>query len=453
MNKISTKLAAWFLLAVLVLESFLMFYLYNNIIDSRVEEEFNSILSRGNSHRDVLEDSYTEGTLSHIALMESKTETEVVITDLDKQIIVSSRSVSKRMKEIMTRHSSDVSRNGTVIESNWREMRYLATVTRFSSSGQEGYVYMFKDTAPMRQLIEKLNHHFFLASVLSLLAIAFIYFILSKFLTRPLIKMKEATEQLSKGHFQVKLPPAGKDELGELSTSIQKLASDLKIIQKSRLDFLASISHELRTPLTYMQGYTAIALREGLPDSERREYLEIIQDESAKLGNLINNLFQLAKIDQTNFTIQKQEIDLCRILGELTAKVKPAFNGKNIELQTCCKEGLTLSADPLRFEQIIYNLLDNALKYSDEHTKTAVHAEQTAKGTVKILIEDQGKGIPQADLKYVFDRLYRVDKSRSRENGGSGLGLSIVKELVEAHGGTIHISSQETKGTIVEIEI
>lgn len=453
MRKISTKLAVYFLVAVLIMESFLMAYLYNNMIDTRVNEEFQSILSRGNSHRDVLEDNYTEGTLNHIALMESKTDTEVVITDENKEIIVSSKEITGGMKNLINNHSHPITRDGLLIESNWKEMNYLATVTKYEKGSEEGYIYMFKDTEPLRLLIEKLNSHFVLAGLFGLIIIAVIYFLLSKVLTSPLIKMKKATEQLSKGCFQVKLPDHGKDELGELSSSIQKLANDLESIQNERFDFLASVSHELRTPLTYVQGYSNVALREGLSESERKEYLQIIQDESARLVTLIENLFQLAKIDQNNFTILKQNIKLCSLIKEVTNKVNPAFKRKNIKLLSSCFEDLSVWADPVRLNQILLNLLDNALKYSEGNTVTTITAFSLSDGRTKISVQDEGLGIPENEIEKVFNRLYRVEKSRARGNGGSGIGLSIVKELVDAHGWTINITSTENEGTTVEIVI
>ncbi|MDT0163568.1 HAMP domain-containing sensor histidine kinase [Bacillus sp. AG4(2022)] len=453
MNKISTKLAIYFLLAVLILESLLMSYLYNSIINSRVQEEFQMILSRGNSHRDVLEDSFTESTLTHIALMESKTDTEVVITDGKKKIIVSSKDVSDNMVNLINDHPQKIAREGLLIESNWKEMNYLATVTEYNTGAEEGYVYMFKNTEPLRSLIKKLNYHFLLAGIMSLVIIAIIYFLLSRILTSPLIKMKEATQQLSNGYFKVRLPDLGKDELGELSNSIQKLANDLESIQNDRLEFLASISHELRTPLTYIQGYTTVALRDGLPVEKRNEYLKIIQDESERVVHLIENLFELAKIDQNNFTITKQEIELCPLIQDIVAKVGPAFDQKDITIQVTCPKLVYAFADPLRLEQIILNLLDNALKYSEANTVTKIIVSSTRDNKVKIRVTDQGIGIPENELQSIFKRLYRVEKSRSRGYGGSGLGLSIVKELVEAHGGSVTIESHNIKGTTVEILI
>lgn len=451
MNKISTKLALYFTIAVLVMEGLLMLYLHDNIIDTRIEEEFESILSRGNSHRDVLEDSYSETTLHHIALMESKTETEVVITDKNHNVIIGSRELTDGMRELIQVPPESLTREGMVIESNWKDMNYLATVTSFESERNEGYVYMFKSAAPLRNLISQLNRHFLLAGILSLIILTGIHFLLSKLLTRPLLKMKQATEKLSKGNFEVKLPDLGQDELGDLSDSIQRLATDLETIQQERTEFLANISHELRTPLTYVQGYANVALREDIPESERKEYLNIIQEESKTILTLIENLFELAKIDENNFSIQTETIDSGSFYHKVINKVAPVFKRKGIDLILTVKEDFPFLADPIRLEQIVMNLLDNALKHSPPHSTTEVTVERNESGNMKLLINDQGMGIPPDELPQVFNRMYRVEKSRSREFGGSGLGLSIVKELVEAHGGQITIQSERNKGTSINI--
>ncbi|MHA7136791.1 sensor histidine kinase [Rossellomorea arthrocnemi] len=451
MKKISTKLALYFTIAVLVMEGLLMLYLHDNIIDTRIEEEFQSILSRGNSHRDVLEDRYSETTLHHIALMESKTETEVVITDKNHNVIIGSRELTDGMRELIQVPPESLTREGMVIESNWKDMNYLATVTSFESERNEGYVYMFKSAAPLRNLISQLNRHFLLAGILSLIILTGIHFLLSKLLTRPLLKMKQATEKLSKGNFEVKLPELGQDELGDLSDSIQRLATDLETIQQERTEFLANISHELRTPLTYVQGYANVALREDIPESERKEYLNIIQEESKTILTLIENLFELAKIDENNFSIQTETIDSGSFYHKVINKVAPVFKRKGIDLILTVKEDFPFLADPIRLEQIVMNLLDNALKHSPPHSTTEVTVERNESGNMSLLINDQGMGIPPDELPQVFNRMYRVEKSRSREFGGSGLGLSIVKELVEAHGGQITIRSERNKGTSINI--
>ncbi|WP_175990278.1 cell wall metabolism sensor histidine kinase WalK [Bacillus sp. Marseille-Q1617] len=448
MNKISTKLALYFTVVVLIMEAFLMFYLHEKIVDNRIGEELKSIQYRGNSHRDVLEDNYSQNTLQHIALMESKTETEVLITDRNHKKIISSTDLSSKLGDLMQRTPSSLDREGEILEADYRDQRYLAAVTPFKTDSESGYVYMFKSTAPLRELIKELNAHFLIAGISSLCLLIIIHFTLSKILTRPLIRMKRATEKISEGDYEVTLPRLGNDEIGELGASINKLSKDLKTMKRDRAEFLGSISHELRTPLTYVQGYTNVALRENIDEHDRQEYLRIIQEETGTIVALVENLFELAKLDENTFTILKEHVELGPLLRKIQTKMAPAFNSEGIQLVVECREELTLHADPIRLEQILLNLLDNARKYSREGSVTRLQVTSQAQSVV-FAIRDEGIGIPQSEIPRIFERLYRVEKSRSRELGGTGLGLSIVKMLVDAHGGDISLTSTEGMGTTV----
>jgi signal transduction histidine kinase len=262
--------------------------------------------------------------------------------------------------------------------------------------------------------------------------------------------MSEATKRISKGDFSVSLPKLGKNEIGELGESIKVLASDLEILKNERNEFLASISHELRTPLTYIKGYADIARRQDTAEQDRANYLGIIFEESEKLSKLVKELFNLAKMDENNFSIEKEEIHLRPYLQTIIEKVSPALKENHMDLILECPGVLYAQIDPIRFEQVILNLLDNARKYSEPNTKIAVKVRQED-GKVHIKVQDEGKGIPEEDLPRIFERFYRVDKSRTRALGGTGLGLAIVKQLVDAHGGTVGVTSSPKIGTTFEI--
>ncbi|MFE4706587.1 ATP-binding protein [Peribacillus simplex] len=428
-----------------------MVYLHNKVINSRVNQELESLKARGNSHRDVLEITYSGSTLQHIGLMESHTDTDVVITDTRGDILISSEKVNGGMKKILAKNLPQAPRKGLIIQSSWKDERYIATVTPFTSDeDNKGYVYMFKDTRDVEDLIAQLNRHFLLATALLLFFMLVIIYFLSKALTRPLISMKEATTKLSKGNFSVAVPVRSHDELGELAQSIQSLADELNYLKKERNEFLASISHELRTPLTYIKGYADVARRKDLDDSERSRYLEIIHDESERLNRLLDELFNMARMDLNTFTISKETVQLSSFLRNIHEKVLPAFTNERIQLNLECKGDLFIVIDPSRFEQVILNLLDNALKYSNEYTVTTIKATECL-GRISISIIDQGVGIPPEDIPHIFDRLYRVEKSRARDTGGFGLGLSIVKQLVEIQGGTISVKSNLKQGTCFTI--
>ncbi|MBU0905920.1 MAG: HAMP domain-containing histidine kinase [Firmicutes bacterium] len=447
MNKISIKLATYFIVTVLIMESMLMLYLHQTIVHTRINEEFSQLMLKGSNHRDVLEDNFSEDTMRHIVLMEYNSERRVAITDDRFKLVISSDGSSTNLETILGRLSKEKFIEDQIIEKNWDDEKFISSIHPYKiKDGQSGYVIMFQGTENIQFLVNKLNFHFLLAGLASLVTLCIAYLILSRYLTRPLIRMKEATKKLSRGDFNVKLPPQGKDELGDLSNAIQLLASDLERIKKDRIEFLASISHELRTPLTYLSGYSKVAMRSELNVDERQKYLSIIDEESIRLTELVKNLFDMAKMDEPSFTVSKQPFQAFAFFSHLYERMLPSFNIKGIELEMKCDENFEVYADPLRLEQIVMNLLDNALKYSPEGAKTILAITQNNEKTM-IQVIDQGIGIDKKDLKNIFERLFRVEKSRSREYGGSGLGLSIVKELTEAHGGIIEVESELGEGS------
>ncbi|MEK4175182.1 ATP-binding protein [Aeribacillus sp. FSL K6-1305] len=453
MKKISFKLGLLFFVFVLGVEIILFVSLYITLVNSRIEEEFEHLLARGNNHRDVLEKNFDHSTLEHVTMMESEAVTDVVITNEKGDILYYSDDILPFAKKIVNTMDRTIPHDGIIVQRNWQKESHIATVSPIRIDGKiKGYVYMFQNTDAIQKMIYKLKHHFvlvgFLSVFLTILTIAF----LSKVITNPLIRMKQATEKLSKGDFSVRLQVKGEDELAELGEAIQTLARDLEYLKKERKEFLASISHELRTPLTYVKGYADIARRPNLKEEERNRYLSIIYEEAENMQKLVKELFELAKMDQHSFQIHKEPANLCDFLKKLHDKMLPAFHEKTMSLIYKCEKNITVQIDQKRFEQVMINLLDNALKYSDEGSVVSIEA-RAEKNSIVIIVSDDGIGIPEEDLHHIFERFYRVDKSRSRTSGGTGLGLAIVKEIVEAHGGTVYAASEYGKGTNVVITL
>lgn len=454
MKRISTKLALYFFLTVLVMETFLMFYLHQNIITSKLNEEFERLLANGSNHRNVLVEHYSETTMSHIVLMEMDVDRQVIIADSNGNIIKSSEADSKKLQKYMSMLPKAFLDQDTILVSDWKQSPYIISAHPFyiQEQQQSGYVMMFQSTRPIEQLVNKLNYHFGIAGIISVFILLIANLALSKILTRPLIRMKEATEKINMGDFQVELPKLKQDELGELSQAIQSLARDLERLKKERNEFLASVAHELGTPLTYLIGYTKVAIRNDISVDERNHYLSILVEESVRMKELVKDLLDLAKMDENTFTIKKEYFQAKPYFQNILNLVLPSFNLKNITITFVCHEDIQIFADPLRLEQIVLNLLDNAKKYSapgDQVTLTV----STAGNRSVISITDQGMGIPADEIQYIFEKLYRVEKSRSRSLGGSGIGLAIVKELVEAHGGTIDVNSTIGKGSTFTITL
>lgn len=441
-----------FFVFILFIESFLFFILYTNMANDRIEEVMNSLLARGNTHRDVLEDYFDPSTIKHVSIMESASEFIVVITDETGKVIISSDPVDEEIDGII-KHTHDEIRpaNDKIIEDRLYAGEYVATSSPITIKEQpKGYVFMFAETDFVTRTVDQLSKQFMIAGFITVGLTIITIFLLSRLIAEPLLNMKEATEQLSKGDHDVELHTDRKDELGELAIAITKLSKDLKQLKSARNEFLASIAHEIRTPLTYIKGYADIIHRGDLSQEEKGQYIKIIWEEADHLTELIKNLFQLAQMDQHNFTIKRRYVSFYEYLQEVVHRMRPSLTSKNIAIQVHCPKEIIAFIDPERFQQVLVNLIENAKKHSDEGSMITVDVKQK-KGHVFMTIADEGEGIPQEDLPYIFDRLYRAEKSRSRGSGGTGLGLAITKEIVEAHGGTIDIKSKVGEGTTVQV--
>ncbi|MGE7021256.1 sensor histidine kinase [Solibacillus cecembensis] len=435
------------------MDFFLMFYLHRNIINSKVDEEFETLLANGANHRDVLMEHYSDTTIKHIVLMEKDANREVIITNQQGAVLGKSDINVALLEQLNLRLTDLQVEKYKILVSNWRDSPYIVSAHPYViNPKQSGYVIMFFSTSTINGMVADLTMHFAIAGVTSFIVLFIVYAVLSKVITRPLIHMKEATEKLSEGNFQVRLSVNSKDELGELAGSIQKLANDLERLKLERNEFLASISHELSTPLTYLIGYSKVMSRGNLTEQERQQYLEIIVEESNRMKELMKNLLDLARMDENSFTVKKAFFAARPFFDGIYKLVEPSFAMKNMKLTLHCEGEYQLFADALRLEQIVINLLENALNYSDEQSEVILHVSQNEEKTI-ISVMDSGIGIPANEIDFIFEKLYRVEKSRSRAFGGSGIGLSVVKELVEAHGGTIEVKSKRGKGSTFTITI
>ncbi|WP_175384396.1 sensor histidine kinase [Bacillus sp. FJAT-27225] len=358
MNKISLKIGFFFFLAIFLLETVLMFALHNNIIHSRVHDELSALKTRGNNHREILEKNFHEETIRHIALMESRTDTVVILTDSAGTIVMSSNEVAPAMEAIMAKRPSDISGLGVILEDDWKDKPYISSASPVDfQDGTVGTVFMFQGTDKIKELISGMNQHFLIAGLMSLLFMIGVIFFLSRFLTEPLVQMNEATKKIRKGDYSFTLPKRSRDEVGELGESIEILARELDRLKSERNDFLGSISHELRTPLTYIKGYAEIAQRPELDPGDRDKYLGIITEEASKLAKLVKELFNLARMDENTFSIDKISVELNPYLQGIFNKIAPVFEEKRMKLELVCPNDIAAIIDPVRFEQVILNLL------------------------------------------------------------------------------------------------
>jgi signal transduction histidine kinase len=240
-----------------------------------------------------------------------------------------------------------------------------------------------------------------------------------------------------------------RDIAGEINARLDAVAG----AEKEQVQFIADVSHELRTPLTVLRGSLEVALEEERPPEEYRDVIGNALLEVRHLARLSQNLLFLVRGQSGRVTLSFANVDITRLLSEIGKNVQPAASDRGLELSVSLPdEPVRAFVDSDRFQQVFHNLLENAMRYT-EPGGTVRLALTAAPGEARMVVADTGIGIPPADLPYVFERFFRSDRARRAYSGGSGLGLSIVRWIVEAHKGSVSIESTVGKGTAVTVAL
>ncbi len=268
-------------------------------------------------------------------------------------------------------------------------------------------------------------------------------------ITRPLRRLAEASTRIAGGDLSQRVKVSSRDELGELASSFNSMAEALARNEETRRHMVTDIAHELRTPLTVLQGNLEGMLDGVVPLS--KETVVTLHQETQLLSRLVSDLRELSLAESGQLQLHRAPTDMGALVQQATGKMWPQAQAKGVRLDVRTPDGLpSIEVDPDRISQVLANLLSNALRHTPADGAVAVTLERVNEESgscLRVSVADSGPGIPAADLPFVFDRFYRADRSRSRSTGGSGLGLTIVKQLVEAHGGRVWASmSQASQG-------
>ena len=278
------------------------------------------------------------------------------------------------------------------------------------------------------------------ASVVAVLASIGLAVVLARMLARPLDEIGAAARRIADGDYAARVPRDGPEEVTSLADSFNQMAASLERQEEMRRDFIANAAHELRTPLTNLQGYLE-GLRDGVITADRATY-ESLHEEADRLVRLSRSLDALAEGDAGTSPPQPVELDLALAIASAVDLVGPQLERAGLRLVTEVATPLPARADPDRLAQVLANLLSNAVRYTPAGGTVTVRAERRP-GDVLVSIANTGEGIPPDDLARVFERFYRVEKSRDRARGGAGIGLAIVKQLVEQGGGRVGAESTD----------
>lgn len=313
----------------------------------------------------------------------------------------------------------------------------------------------YSGTMPMNKLDYKflydMNKYIAIITIVTIIIVLIISIYISKYLTKPILNIAHVASKLENGNYDVRVKEIPREEeLLTLTAAINHLGASLKNQGMLRAQMTQNIAHELRTPLSTLKSHLE-AIIDGVwePSKER---MVSLYEEVVRLSNLINDIELLNKIEAENLKINKVVFNLSDLVKSLLINYESIFITKNQHLEKNIEDGISIFADKDKISEVIINLLANANKYTGEGGNVKIKLYKEEKYAV-LIVSDDGIGIPKEDLPFIYERFYRSEKSRNREYGGSGLGLSITKAIIKAHNGTINAESILNEGTKFTVKL
>ena len=276
---------------------------------------------------------------------------------------------------------------------------------------------------------------------------------LSRIVTKPIKALSEGIAHMSVGDFSHRVIIRGHSEYAQLAAAFNMMSEKLENLDRSRSQFVSNASHELKTPLATMKILIeSLIYQDAFDPDMTREFLTDINKEIDRLNSVIGDLLTLVNMDSGEMRLRLSDLQLDEMLAETVKRLTPLAGNRDIALTLEAHAAPIVEGDSSKIQQVFYNLIDNAIKYTPSGGRVRVELGENARFAI-IKVSDTGIGIPQSEIAHVFDRFYRVDKARSRETGGTGLGLSIVQQIVQLHGGQINVQSVEDKGSVFTVTL
>ncbi len=305
-------------------------------------------------------------------------------------------------------------------------------------------------TAPLsatRQLLSTVAKLYLFSAAIPLTLMFFAIYAMTYRMTKPLKLMSEAARAMAKGDFSKRIPVTSDDEIGELAVSFNQMTNSLAQLESMRKSFVANVSHELKTPMTTIGGFIDGILDGTIEQEKQSYYLGIVSDEIKRLSRLVQSMLSMAKLESGEFVLRPELFDFRELLCTIVISQEQRIEEKKITITGLDEvESVSIRADRDLIHQVLYNLVDNAIKFTEEKGNIDFAVKSDNK-KLTFTIQNSGKGIPEKELPYVFERFYKVDKSRSANKNSTGLGLYIVKTILKAHAGTITVKSRENDFT------
>ncbi len=295
--------------------------------------------------------------------------------------------------------------------------------------------YHIDPLASHQMFVSSVHRYLIWASIAAFVLALALSVVLMRKLLGPLTSMTGTAQRIAEGDYTGEVPVVSSDEVGRLSAAFNRMSAGLRHAEQLRKKMVIDVAHELRTPLTNIRGYLEAIADNVLTPS--RETMQLLQEETLRLSNLVEDIMQLAKADAARADLHPLEINADRAVAQMLDAFRPQLEARHIDMTMESKpHDIRIFADPEKLSQVVSNLLQNVLQYTPAGGRLRISIEQTNEEVLFVFANTCAE-LKDEDLSFIFERFYRGEKSRSREHGGAGIGLAIVKELVEAHGGNV----------------
>lgn len=381
-------------------------------------------------------------------------EASVIVTDTQGEILYATdsglyhRQIPDRVVQqiLQQGHYNGITNLGGIYGAN-RYIAGLPVQTKLTPalSANLGLVLVSGDTSGLSEMWRATATIFFFAAVVVLLIAVIVSSITSAHQTRPLTEMAEAARKFGRGEFDVRVNSYKDrcDEIGELAEAFNSMANSLEKVESQRADFIANVSHELKTPMTTIAGFSDGILDGTIPPDKERAALQTISSETRRLSRLVRRMLDLSRLQSAENVTAQEQFDVSEVMLRVLVSLENKINARHLDVDTQLPDGPVLVwGDPDAITQVCYNLLDNAIKFSAEGSTMGLSI--TAKGgKAHVAVRNHGDTIPPDELAMIFDRFHKSDKSRSVDREGVGLGLYIVKTILNNHKENISVTSQD----------
>ncbi|MEK4801331.1 HAMP domain-containing sensor histidine kinase [Oceanobacillus sp. FSL K6-0118] len=439
-----------------VLFSFLFIhYLYSKLYVSSIEDSIVHQGKRTASHYHYGE--LSDEIIEKIQWYNVVSEYEIIVVD-DLDDLSSYFPYKVNYENLINSHDQSeleqgkyVKKEGFVEELNREILGAIFPIK--GNQGLIGFIYIY---VPLEAIQDVFSDSIPILLVVGSLFFCIFFLIITliwKSMFKPLQELQRLSDQVSIGNYSNIIQTDRQDEIGQLIKAFNQMCLSLGQMEERKREFTSNIVHELRTPLTYIGGYTE-ALKQKIYTSpeEANNYLTTIQKETERLSKLINDLVDLNYLQENSYSTNMQPIAVAQVLLDTIDLFEILLKEKKLHIKLSIEEDLIVLGDSQRIHQVFYNIIDNAIKYSLPMGIISIKLKKVNRA-VQFQINNDGVGIPKEDIERIGERFFRTDKARNRTTGGTGLGLSIVKEIIRLHEGKFTISSTQSTGTTVTIQL